>query len=36
MQNKDINDVTLELDKSDHQIQSLSDIINHPRTYTES
>ena len=36
MQNKDINNVTLELDESDHQIQSLSDIINHPETDTES
>ena len=33
MQNKDTNDFTLELDD---QIQSLSDIINNPRTDTES
>ena len=33
MQNKDANDFTLELDD---QIQSLSDIINHPGTHMES
>ena len=36
MQNKDTNDVTLELDESDHQIQTISDIINHPETDAES
>ena len=35
-QNKDMNDFTLELDESDHQIQTISDIINHPETDTES
>ena len=35
-QNKDMNDVTLELDESDHQIQTISDIINHPETDAES
>ena len=31
-----MNDVTLELDESDHQIQTISDIINHPETDAES
>ena len=35
-QNKDMNDVTYELDESDHQIQTISDIINHPETDAES
>ena len=28
MQNKNMNDVTLELDKSDHQIQTIADIAD--------
>ena len=34
--NKDINDVTLELDESDHHIQTITDIINHTETDAES
>ena len=35
-QNRDVNDVTLELDESDHQIQTITDIINHTGTDAES
>ena len=34
--NKDMNDVILELDESDHQIQTITDIINHTETDAES
>ena len=34
--NKDMNDVILELDESDHQIQTITDIINHAETDAES
>ena len=34
--NKDMNDATLELDESEHQIQTIADIINHTETDPKS